>query len=156
MAHDQRSDVANGDLTPEVGSATDVAPLGRGEPKPAHELTATEDSDPVNWSRVTQLSEFRIMVRAKLRFIIPATLFFVVYYFALPVLVGYAPGLMSKKVLGVVNIAYLFALSQFFMAWIIAALYIRAAAKFDKLEHKVIEKAIGATAGSENAGGGSR
>ena len=156
MAHDQRPDSANGDLTPEVGAATDVAPLGPGGPKPAHELTATEDSDPVNWSRVTQLSEFRIMVRAKLRFIIPATLFFVVYYFALPVLVGYAPGLMSKKVLGVVNIAYLFALSQFFMAWIIAALYIRAAAKFDKLEHKVIEKAIGATAGSENAGGGSR
>jgi uncharacterized membrane protein (DUF485 family) len=156
MAHDQRPDSANGDLTPEVGAATDVAPLGRGEPKPAHELTATEDADPVNWSRVTQLSEFRMMMRAKLRFIIPATLFFVVYYFALPVLVGYAPGLMSKKVLGVVNIAYLFALSQFFMAWIIAALYIRAAAKFDKLELEVIEKAIGATAGSENAGGGSR
>ncbi len=81
------------------------------------------------------------MVRAKLRFIIPAVIFFVVYYFALPVLVGYAPGLMSRRVVGVVNIAYLFALSQFFMAWIIAALYLRAAARFDKLEHKVIEKA---------------
>ncbi len=156
MAHDQRPDSVNRDLTLEVGAATDVARLGRGEPKPAHELTATEDGDPVNWSRVTQLSEFRLMVRAKQRFIVPATLFFVVYYFALPVLVGYAPGLMSKKVLGVVNIAYLFALSQFFMAWIIAALYIRAAAKFDKLEHEVIEKAIGATAGAANAGGGSR
>ena len=81
------------------------------------------------------------MVRAKLRFIVPAVIFFVVYYFALPVLVGYAPGLMSKRVVGVVNIAYLFALSQFFMAWIIAALYLRAAAKFDKMEHTVIEKA---------------
>jgi hypothetical protein len=96
MAKCLRPDSANGGLTPEVGSATDVAPLGRGEPKPAHELTATEDGDPVNWSRVTQLSEFRMMVRAKLRFIIPATLFFVVYYFALPVLVGYAPGLMRN------------------------------------------------------------
>ena len=44
--------------------------------------------------------------------------FFVVYYFALPVLVGYAPELMSRPVVGKVNIAYLFALSQFFMAWI--------------------------------------
>jgi uncharacterized membrane protein (DUF485 family) len=86
------------------------------------------------------------MVRAKLRFVVPATAFFVVYYFALPVLVGYAPGLMSKRV-GVVNIAYLFALSQFFMAWIIAALYVRAAARFDKMEHQVIEKAIGPGAG---------
>src|SRR6202165_199670 len=141
MAQDRDSERIDGDLTPAVGAATDVAPLGRRKPKPAHELTAAEDTDPVDWSRVTQLPEFRTMVRAKLRFIIPATLFFVVYYFALPVLVGYAPGLMSKRVIGVVNIAYLFALSQFFMAWIIAALYLRAAARFDKMEHTVVEKA---------------
>ena len=155
MANDQKPDLTNADLTPEVGTATDVAPLGRGKPKPPHELTAAEDSDPVDWSRVTQMPEFRTMVRAKLRFIIPATLFFVVYYFALPVLVGYAPGVMSKKVLGVVNVAYIFALSQFFMAWIIAALYIRAAAKFDKMEHRVIEKAVAASS-STVAGGGTR
>jgi uncharacterized membrane protein (DUF485 family) len=141
MADDQESGSTINDLTPEVGAATDVAPLGRTESKPPHELTAAEDSNPVDWSRVTQLPEFRAMVKAKLRFIIPAVIFFVLYYFALPVLVGYAPGLMSKRVIGVVNIAYLFALSQFFMAWIIAALYLRAAARFDKLEHKVTEKA---------------
>jgi uncharacterized membrane protein (DUF485 family) len=152
MADDQESGSTIDDLTPEVGSATDVAPLGRAETKPPHELTAAEDSNPVDWSRVTQMPEFRAMVRAKLRFIIPAVIFFVVYYFALPVLVGYAPGLMSKRVIGVVNIAYLFALSQFFMAWIIAALYLRAAAKFDKMEHKVIEKAeneLGSQRGNE-------
>ena len=141
MINDQGSESTIDDPTPEVGAATDVAPLGRAGTKPAHELTAAEDSDPVDWSRVTQLPEFRAMVRAKLRFIIPATLFFVIYYFALPVLVGYAPGLMSRRVIGVVNVAYLFALSQFFMAWIIAALYLRAAARFDKMEHTVIEKA---------------
>jgi uncharacterized membrane protein (DUF485 family) len=141
MADDQESESTIDDLTPEVGAATDVAPLGRADAKPAHELTAAEDSDPVDWSRVTQMPEFRAMVRAKLRFIIPAVVFFVVYYFALPVLVGYAPGLMSKKIFGVINIAYLFALSQFFMAWIIAVLYLRAAARFDKMEHTVVEKA---------------
>ena len=140
MPDDQESGSTIDDLTPEVGAATDVAPVGL-KTKPPHELTAAEDSQPVDWSRVTQMPEFRAMVRAKLRFIIPAVIFFVVYYFALPVLVGYAPGLMSKKIFGVINIAYLFALSQFFMAWIIAALYLRAAAKFDKMEHTVIEKA---------------
>ena len=156
MTDDQEAESANSDLTPEVGAATDVAPLGRGQQKPAHELTAAEDNDPVDWSRVTQLPEFRTMVRAKLRFIIPATLFFVVYYFALPVLVGYAPGVMSKKIFGVVNIAYVFALSQFFMAWIIAALYLRAAAKFDKMEHRVIESAVGSAPGVPTAAGGAR
>src|SRR5947207_4928516 len=140
MDHVQEPESPNGDLTPTVGAATDIAPLGR-RTRPAHELTAAEDSDPVNWSRVTQMADFRAMVRAKLRFIVPATLFFIVYYFALPVLVGYAPGVMSRRVVGVVNIAYLFALSQFFMAWAIAALYIRAAARFDKMERTVVEKA---------------
>ena len=93
------------------------------------------------WDRVAAMDEFKDLMAAKARFIVPATVFFVIYYFALPVLVGYAPGLMSKRVIGVVNVAYLFALSQFFMAWIIAALYLRSAARFDKLEHKVIEKA---------------
>jgi uncharacterized membrane protein (DUF485 family) len=148
MKHDDESGPIAGDLTAEIGVATDVAPVGL-EDKPAHELTAAEDSDPVDWSRVTQLPEFRSMVRAKLRFIIPAVAFFVVYYFALPVLVGYAPGLMSKRVIGVVNIAYLFALSQFFMAWIIAALYLRAAARFDKMEHRVIEKAFRSKEGND-------
>lgn len=141
MADEPESQSTIDDLTPEVGAATDVAPLGRSETKPAHELTAAEDSQPVDWSRVTQMPEFRAMVKAKLRFIIPAVVFFVVYYFALPMLVGYAPGLMSRRVIGVVNVAYLFALSQFFMAWIIAALYLRAAARFDKMEHTVIGKA---------------
>jgi uncharacterized membrane protein (DUF485 family) len=141
MTRDDKPKTGIDDLTAEVGAATDVAPLGRAETKPAHELTAAEDSQPVDWSRVTQMPEFRAMVKAKLRFIIPAVIFFVVYYFALPVLVGYAPGLMSRRVIGVVNIAYLFALSQFFMAWIIAALYLRAALRFDKMEHAVIEKA---------------
>ena len=39
--------------------------------------------------------EFKDLMAAKARFIVPATLFFVLYYFALPVLVGYAPQLMT-------------------------------------------------------------
>src|ERR1041385_4136367 len=91
------------DLTPEVGSATDIAPLGPADKKPGHELTADEDRDPVNWTQVRHMPEFRSMLRAKFRFIAPATLVFVVYYFALPVAVGYAPAFMSRKVIGVIN-----------------------------------------------------
>ena len=37
------------------------------------------------------------------------------------------------------NIAYLFALSQFFMAWFIAWLYVRKAARFDQMGRSVLE-----------------
>ena len=128
-----------GDFTPEVGAATDVAPLGRGAVKPAHELTADEDTDVADWDRVAAEPEFKELLASKRRFIVPATVFFVVYYFALPVLVGYAPRLMETRVLGV-NLAYLFALSQFFMAWAVAAAYVRAAGGWDEVARRVIER----------------
>lgn len=93
---------------------------------------------PVNWERLASSPGFRKLLRNKRAFIVPATVFFIVYYFALPVLVGYFPGFMSRKVMGAVNIAYLFALSQFVMAWILAWLYVRAAEHFDKQAHDVV------------------
>ena len=91
------------------------------------------------WDRIADSDEFKDLMAAKARFIVPATLFFVVYYFALPVLVGYAPELMRRRVIGPVNVAYLFALSQFFMAWILAWLYVRAAGRFDRMAKHILE-----------------
>ena len=93
-----------------------------------------------NWGAIAESARFKELLRAKRRFIVPAMIFFIVYYFALPTLVGYARPLMEKRVLGPVNLAYLFALSQFFMAWLIAALYVRAANRFDRQAREVIEK----------------
>jgi uncharacterized membrane protein (DUF485 family) len=126
------------DLTPDTGAATDVAPLGRQGTKPAHELTADEDIDVVEWDRVAALAEFKALLAAKRRFIVPATIFFIAYYFALPALVGYAPQWMATKVFGVVNVAYLFALSQFFVAWMVAWAYVRAASRFDAMAQRII------------------
>ena len=109
-----------------------------------HKQAAADNSelttDTTDWQRVAAMEEFKKLVAAKRRFIIPATIFFIVYYFALPVLVGYAPKLMERRVFGVVNLAYLFALSQFFMAWLIAALYVRAAGRFDEMARSIINR----------------
>jgi uncharacterized membrane protein (DUF485 family) len=100
-----------------------------------YEATQTE------WDRVAASKEFKDLMATKKVFIIPAFIFFLVYYFALPVLVGYAPEFMSTKIVGNVNLAYLFALSQFFMAWTIAWLYVKAAGNFDRLAKDIIERA---------------
>jgi len=91
-----------------------------------------------DWDHIAQNPEFEDLLAAKARFIVPATLFFITYYFALPVLVGYFKDFMSTPVIGPVNLAYLFALSQFFMAWIIAGLYVRAANRFDRMAQRLI------------------
>jgi uncharacterized membrane protein (DUF485 family) len=91
-----------------------------------------------DWSVVSENEEFKDLMAAKARFIVPATACFVIYYFALPILVGYAPQFMATPVIGPVNIAYLFALSQFLVAWFIAYLYVRAANRFDEMGKSIL------------------
>lgn len=93
-----------------------------------------------DWAAIERTPEFRALVQAKRAFVIPASLFFVIYYFALPVLVGYWPELMSTRVIGRINVAYLFALSQFVMAWALMAAYVRRARVFDRMVDGLVQR----------------
>ena len=75
------------------------------------------------------------------RFVWPITIFFLVYYLALPVLAGTAPDLMGTKVFGEFTFGYLFALSEFLMAFVVAWVYARwAARRMDPLATDLREK----------------
>lgn len=92
----------------------------------------------VPWQELDASPEFRNLLAAKRRFLIPAIAFFLVYYFALPLGNGLLPDLMKTNLIGNINLAYVFALSEFLMAWILAYVYIsRAERVFDKLSAAV-------------------
>jgi len=75
------------------------------------------------------------------RFVWPATTFFLVYYMALNVLAGTSPDLMGNKLFGEFTFGYLFALSQFVMAFVVAWVYARwAARRIDPLATDLREK----------------
>lgn len=105
---------------------------------PAAVISDDERRRIAEWQAIEQDTAFRALVADKRRFIIPATLFFIVYYFALPILVGYFPSLMDVDVVGHINLAYLFALSQFVMAWVLMYLYIRRARTWDAMAATIV------------------
>ncbi|HKQ00405.1 MAG TPA: DUF485 domain-containing protein [Actinomycetes bacterium] len=75
------------------------------------------------------------------RFVWPVTAFFLVYYMLLNILAGTSPGLMGTKVFGEFTFGYLFALSQFVMAFVVAWVYSRwAARRIDPLATDLREK----------------
>jgi uncharacterized membrane protein (DUF485 family) len=75
------------------------------------------------------------------RFVWPATVFFLIYYMTLNVLAGTSPDLMGKKLVGQFTFGYLFALSQFLMAFVVAWVYSRwAARRMDPLAADLREK----------------
>ncbi len=93
-----------------------------------------------DWTAIEADPDFRALLKQKAAFVVPATIFFIIYYFTLPILVGWFPEMMTKPVWGDVNAAYLFALSQFAMAWILAGLYVAAAAGWDRKATAILKK----------------
>jgi len=118
---------------PSQSSAAEQEPLREAGPP---------GEDVAYWEGLEHTDEFRQLVAARMRFVLPATVFFLVYYFLLPLLNGLAPEFMRTDVAGHVNIAYLFALSQFFVAWVLAWFYIRRAnSLYDRLAATVRDRA---------------
>src|SRR5918998_5120907 len=66
------------------------------------------------WIRVERTSAFQELTRSKKAFIIPATIFFLVFYFGLPFLAAFTTVLNGKAV-GSITWAYLYAFAQFAM-----------------------------------------
>jgi uncharacterized membrane protein (DUF485 family) len=94
----------------------------------------------IDWDKIERDPDFKSLVRRKVRLVVPATIFFIVYYFALPIAVGWFPEFMERKVWGAMNLAYFFALSQFLMAWVLAGIYVFAAAGWDRRERSLLAK----------------
>jgi uncharacterized membrane protein (DUF485 family) len=63
------------------------------------------------------------------------------YYFSLPILSGYFPELFKVKIVGVINFGYLFILSQFVVAFVVAIVYTRVANNdFDRLTDELVRE----------------
>jgi uncharacterized membrane protein (DUF485 family) len=99
----------------------------------------------IDWERAAQSPEFHELEHRKRSFVVPATIFFVCWYFGFIILAGYAPDFMGESIYEGFTVGYLIALSQFVMVWVLAGLYLRRANRvFDPLARRVAEHTPGA------------
>jgi len=103
-----------------------------------------------DWEAVERSPEFRELVSKKKAFVIPATIFFLAWYFGFIILAGYAPDFMGEEfITDGLTVGYVLALSQFVMTWGLSFWYLRRADRvFDPLARAAAEKArqVGADA----------
>jgi uncharacterized membrane protein (DUF485 family) len=102
---------------------------------------AQREAAPAEWDALAADPEFISLQRARRRFVVPATIFFLVFYLALPVSVAVAPQLMRRPVVGSLSLAFAFGLLQFFVAWLLLGLYIAAARSFDTCAAHIVARA---------------
>jgi uncharacterized membrane protein (DUF485 family) len=94
------------------------------------------------WVRIERTGAFKELIRSKRAFIIPATIFFMVFYFGLPFLAAFTT-VLNVRVLGPLSLAYVYAFAQFAMTWILMHVYVSRANKWDVLVDQARHEAAG-------------
>ncbi|MBW5445821.1 DUF485 domain-containing protein [Cohnella sp. CFH 77786] len=87
-------------------------------------------------SAIAQSPKFRALLRQKRNFIVSSTVFFLVFYFLLPILTSYSK-VLNQPAIGPISWAWVFAFAQFIMTWAMCILYSRRSAKFDETVREV-------------------
>ncbi|MCQ6280297.1 DUF485 domain-containing protein [Bacillus sp. EB600] len=90
-----------------------------------------QETAPIDYSKIVQSSTFQQLLCEKRNFIIPWSIFFLVFYFALPILTAYS-SVLNKIAFGSISWAWVFGSAQFIMTWALCIIYTKRAAKFDQ------------------------
>jgi uncharacterized membrane protein (DUF485 family) len=102
-------------------------------------------AEAVDWEAIERSPEFRRLVTRRRRFVLPATIFFLGWYFSFVALAGYAEGFMGRSLYQGFTVGYALALSQFVMTWGLGWLYLhKADREFDPLARRIVERFGGA------------
>ena len=110
-------------------------------------LAGGSDHHPeIDWEAAERSPEFRELIKRKRAFVVPATIFFLAWYFGFIILAGYAPDFMGREfITDGMTVGYALALTQFLMTWGLGWWYLRKADRvFDPLAERAAEVALAA------------
>jgi uncharacterized membrane protein (DUF485 family) len=96
-----------------------------------------------DWVAIERSPEFQELTKRKRAFVVPATIFFMAWYFGFIVLCGYAPDFMGREfITDGLTVGYVLAVTQFIMTWVLALMYVRRANRvWDPLAARVRDAA---------------
>ena len=99
-------------------------------------------SQQLDWAAIDRDPRFQALHKKKSSFLWGLMVFSIVYYFLLPFGAAYFQDLFKVKVWGPLNVGLLFALSEFIVAWAVAAIYAkRANREFDAMAAEIARDA---------------
>jgi uncharacterized membrane protein (DUF485 family) len=100
------------------------------------EFSSQQQRTSIDYSQIVQSSSFQQLLREKRGFILPLSLFFLAFYFTLPILTSYS-NVLNTPAIGSISWAWLFAFAQFIMTWTLCMMYSKRAARFDEIVEKI-------------------
>jgi uncharacterized membrane protein (DUF485 family) len=94
------------------------------------------------WIEGIESTEFKTLIDAKQRSIVPMIVIYMAGYMGLSVLAGFGRGILGTKVLGAVNLGFVLIAGNYLMSWVLAVVYARISAnRHDPLVKMVVDRA---------------
>ncbi|MET1031027.1 DUF485 domain-containing protein [Domibacillus tundrae] len=90
-----------------------------------------------DYETIASSPEFKSLVRKKNKFLLPVTVFFLLFYFSLPLLTSFST-VLNRPAIGDISWVWLFALAQFIMTWTLCMIYVKKANGFDSDADKIL------------------
>ncbi|SIT71048.1 DUF485 domain-containing protein [Edaphobacillus lindanitolerans] len=117
-----------------VGSVyTEKRTAGKGREQAVPERLGGTD-----FTGVAEGPKFKALMSRKKKFIVPLTVFFLAFYFMLPILTSYT-NVLEQPAIGDISWAWLYATAQFIMTWVLCIVYVKKFHKFDSEAEDIVE-----------------
>jgi len=98
-----------------------------------------QSENSIDYTAIVQSSSFQKLLKEKRNFLLPFSLFFLAFYFTLPILTAYTT-VLNNPAVGSISWAWVFAAAQFIMTWSLCIIYTKRAAKFDEIVEEIKSK----------------
>lgn len=95
------------------------------------------DGPDTEYTEVVESDQFKQLMSNRKKFIIPYTVFFLAFYFLLPIFTSYTT-FLNKPAIGDISWVWLFAFAQFLMTFILCTVYVKKAGTFDVEADQII------------------
>lgn len=105
------------------------------EQKVERVLKSQSDYD---YEKIAASPEFKSLIRKKNKFLLPVTIFFLLFYFSLPLLTSFS-SVLNKPALGDISWVWVLALAQFIMTWTLCMVYVKKANRFDAEADQILD-----------------
>jgi uncharacterized membrane protein (DUF485 family) len=93
-----------------------------------------------DWEAIERSRDFQELVQTRRRFLVPATIVFLVGAIGYLLLAAFVPSVMGWQVVDGLPFAWLAAISQVLLTWVLTWAYLRKAdSDFEPLEQRVVE-----------------
>src|SRR5699024_8097737 len=100
-----------------------------------------DQSEKIKYKKVDKSNKFKKLISDRKKFIIPYTIFFLIFYFLLPIATSYTT-FLNKTAIGDISWIWLFAFAQLVMTFDLCIVYVKKSAAFDVQAEEIIEEQL--------------